>query len=214
MTELTIVDWTSFAADAIAIVLGILAVGLAMYFYIAGRRTEKEVSNSLVKIETQAEMLNRVTMRQLDKLTEYATRPRGGSEVENFAKYFDTLKGLAEGGIKVTDGSQEQNAANEANMLRIALRFYVAQTNYWSQAFLPSAGENDPTNDFEQYTKRIVDLSHADFGVVTSWMGSPTQGEIDTTGLRHLYVETNTRLVPEVRSVSDIYEQRAKAGDQ
>ena len=63
-------------AAIVSIILGILAIVLSLWFYRQTKDTEKEVSRSLSKIETQAEMLQKITGKQLDRLTKFVTAPR------------------------------------------------------------------------------------------------------------------------------------------
>ena len=66
----------SIVSRAVSIILGLLAIALSVYFFVQSRNTERGVSNSLTKIETQAEMLSRLTSKQLDWLTKYVTEER------------------------------------------------------------------------------------------------------------------------------------------
>src|SRR5690349_8117087 len=72
-TALTPAEWLGFAANAVSLVLGVVALVMAILFYLAGRGTEQRVASSLTKIETQTEMLQKITKSQLDRLTRFAT---------------------------------------------------------------------------------------------------------------------------------------------
>ena len=61
----------SIVASIVSVVLGFLAIAMSVYFFVVGRKTEREVSNSLIKIETQADMLQKLSGRQMDRLTGY-----------------------------------------------------------------------------------------------------------------------------------------------
>src|SRR5438034_553609 len=63
----------SLVASVVSVIVGVFAVALAVAFYLAGRGTEQRVGSSLTKIETQTEMLQKITGKQLDRLTRFAT---------------------------------------------------------------------------------------------------------------------------------------------
>ena len=91
----------SIVSSIVSIILAIVAIGLAVYFFVVGRNTETRVGSSLTKIETQAEMLQRLTGRQLDRLTKFVTedkRPADDSRLTEFlALVMQVAKPLTEG---------------------------------------------------------------------------------------------------------------------
>ena len=63
----------SLIASATSIILALLAIILSVWFFVLSKKTEKESSNSLTKIETQADSLQKLTGRWMDRLTKYVT---------------------------------------------------------------------------------------------------------------------------------------------
>ena len=126
----------SVVASIVSIILGGFAVGLSVHFFVINRKTEKDVSNSLTKIETQAELLQKITGRQLDRLTKYVTAQRSGAIDEALPQLITILAELPQTIIaqtqQSTSGNQDQ-LTDELIGCYIGLYFYVAQTNYWSQ---------------------------------------------------------------------------------
>lgn len=68
----TLTMW-SIVASIVSTLLAILAIGLSVYFFVIARRAESSIENSLTRIETQAEMIQKVTGRQLERLTKFIT---------------------------------------------------------------------------------------------------------------------------------------------
>jgi hypothetical protein len=70
--NITLSIW-SIVFSIISILLTILGICLTVYLSVAARRTESFIENSLSKIETKADMLHKVTFRQIDRLTKSLT---------------------------------------------------------------------------------------------------------------------------------------------
>ncbi|MFH1686619.1 MAG: hypothetical protein ABIE70_03755 [bacterium] len=214
MPETGILDAISFVGDVAALVLAVVAIWLALYFYKQGKGTELAVSNSLTKIETQTDVLNNVTMRQLDRLTKYVTQSRKLGEDESLTKFIESVRGLAEAASKPSAGDQGTTPELESSALEktlwIAVQFYAGQANYWSQGYIPDASQFDPNNPNHQLAKHIVDLSHADFIIASQKVRELKPHDVDATGLRHMYDETNRTLTKYVVPSSYVYEQRAR----
>ena len=105
MEQSAIAIW-SVVASIVSVILGILAIAISIHFFVVGRKTESAVSNSLTKIETQAQMLQRVTGRQLDRLTKFVTeRP---SRVEDVLP--DLLVALGQLPATITTTLQQTSA--------------------------------------------------------------------------------------------------------
>ena len=69
-------EFWSIVASVVSIILGLVAIAVSIYFFVTNQKTEKNVSNSLTKIETQTEMLQKITGRQIDRLTKFVTEPK------------------------------------------------------------------------------------------------------------------------------------------
>ena len=72
----------SIAASIVSVVLAVLAIILSIWFFILAKNSEKDVAGSLAKIETQAESLQKLNARWMDRLTRFVTeeRPRPAEE--------------------------------------------------------------------------------------------------------------------------------------
>jgi hypothetical protein len=56
----------NLASSIVSVLLGVLSMVLSLVFFAAAKKTEKSVDMSLVKIETQTDMLQKITGKQLD----------------------------------------------------------------------------------------------------------------------------------------------------
>ncbi len=116
-------------------VLGFLALGLAIHFYNQGKRSEKEVALLLEGMRSQTDLLNEITLRQLDKFTDYFTKLRPQHE-ENMFRAFAALKNIpAEISKHVTTLAEkkvgERSEIDELTFDSLVLGFhYACQTNF------------------------------------------------------------------------------------
>lgn len=197
-----IINAINIIAGISSIAISVIAIALAIIFYLAGRRTEISVSSSLAEIKAQTNALQKLSGKQIDKLMEHAFDGKiSTSEAMNqiinillFKLPTTTLK------QPVDNPNQEQIVA-----LYAALYFYTAQTNYWSQFYLPKANEFENDNNFHVFTKRIVDLSWADFDTVANWRAQSNQALVEKTPLYSYIKETKETWRHHVRSSSDIF---------
>jgi len=146
-------------------VLGLLAIGLSVYFFVIGRRTETSVAGSLTKIEAQADMLQRITGRQLDRLTRFVTTRQPGQEAlpELLSILVQLPQNITASLQQVSTNQNQQQLIRELVISYIVSYFYSVQTNYWAQSYLPESDNFDKTNPVHLATRRILDTSAADF---------------------------------------------------
>lgn len=63
-------------AGAVSVILAIVAIWQAMYFYTKGKDTESSVTSSLMGIKAQVETLQSVNTKITDRLTKFVTTPK------------------------------------------------------------------------------------------------------------------------------------------
>ena len=164
---MTAAESWSLVGSAVSVILGILAIALSIYFYVAGRNTETRVAASLSKIEAQAEMLQKLAGRQLDRLTKFVTDERRQPEDPRIGQFLGMLIEMAKPlTTSVQKPSPEANRTEQFEELvscYIIIYYYTAVANYWAQWYLPSAGEFDASNEFHVLVQRTVDASATDF---------------------------------------------------
>lgn len=76
---MTSTDWSivwSIVSGIVSLALGVLAIWLSVHFYTKGKDTEQSVSNSLAEIKAQTAALERISAKQLMRLTKFATEAR------------------------------------------------------------------------------------------------------------------------------------------
>ena len=165
------INTISILSGVFSISISVIAIFLSIIFYLAGRKTEISVSTSLAKIETQTDALQKLSGKQIDKLMKHAFE--GNSQGANNDAMMQMMSTLSQIPLHITTilrQPTENPNSDESILLYSALYFYTAQTNYWSQFYLPKAQFFDPENENDALIKRVVDLSHEDFTKVANWL--------------------------------------------
>lgn len=179
-------------AEIFSIVLAGLAIFFSLWYYDRSKETEKQTSNSLTKIETQTDMLQKLTGKWMDRLTKYVTTDKPSPIDTSYQQLITIL--LTHLPQSMTGSLHQQtNLENQTQQfltLCIALYFYCAQTNYWSQFYLPKVDEFDETDEQHQLIKRIIDISHSDFTLMATILSNANEKEIEQNQVAHLYKET------------------------
>ena len=203
----------SIISSIVSVILAFFAIAISIWFFIVGRNTEKNVSNSLTEIKTQTEMLQKISGKQLDRLTKYVTEPKDAMQNESF---HEILKVVDQIPLSLSATFQQSSSASDASDLRselvscyVALYFYTAQTNFWSHINLPNASDFDPDDYVNSTCKRIVDMSATDFVAMANILAKLDQNELSSSALNHLLEETKSTWRDLVLNSSQVYEQRA-----
>jgi len=196
------------AASIVSVVLGFGAVALSVYFFVAGKRTEGAVGNSLTKIETQTEMLQKITGKQLDRLTRYVTaeRPDATAEATRLLLFFTEMTKPLSSSMPNTgsDGNAAQLRA-ELVTCYIAIYYYTALANVWSQMYLPAAAEFDEKNQSHTLVRHVVDTSAADFTFMAGVLGKCATDALVASPLANILQEAKEHWRPNVRSTADVF---------
>ncbi|MFA4902195.1 MAG: hypothetical protein WC600_05555 [Desulfobaccales bacterium] len=190
-----------------AIAISIIAMALSITFYIAGRKTENSVSSSLAEIKTQTNALQKLSGKQIDKLMDHVFN----GNISQSDTMGQIITALSQIPITITTilrqpiENPNQTSQEQIIGLYSALYFYIAQTNYWSQSFLPKVFDFDEKNEFHVLIKRVVDLSNNDFLSVATWLSQCDQSLIEKTPLYDYLKETKDKWRHAVRSSSDVF---------
>jgi hypothetical protein len=203
----------SLVASAVSIALGVLAIGLSVAFYLAGRRTEAAVSAALTGIQSQAEMLQKLTVRQLDRLTRFVTteRPSTSEEITQLLVSFTEIARPLAASLheRGDDGSLEE-ARSELITCYIAIYYYCALTNFWAQHYLPNASDFDEQNEFHQQVRRIVDTSATDFSHLARILSEVEHAQLAANPLANLLVEARDEWRTSVRTAAEVFVARTR----
>ena len=206
------INTISILSGVFSISISVIAIFLSIVFYLAGRKTEISVSNSLTKIETQTDALQKLSGRQIDKLMKHAFEgnPQNSSN-DTMMQIMSTLSQIP---LTITtilrQPVENTNDTQKIADLYAALYFYTAQTNYWSQYYLPKASEFDETNEFHTFTKRIVDLSDSDFVGVANWLSQCDQRLLSQSPLYSYFNVTKDIWRHTVRNSAEVFVATSK----
>jgi len=201
------INTISILSGVFSISISVIAIFLSIIFYFAGRKTEVSVSRSLSKIEAQTDALQKLSGRQIDKLMKHALDgPNHGTSNDAMMQLMSTLSQIP---LTITtilrQPTESTNDAQKIADLYAALYFYTAQTNYWSQFYLPKASEFDETNENDNHIKRIVDLSCSDFAFIAKWLGQCDQRLLEQSSLSNYLTETKDTWRHAVKSSSEVF---------
>lgn len=205
-------DFWSIVASVVSVLLGLFAIALSLYFYARGRQNEVAASNALTQIQTQAEMLQKLAGRQLDRLTKYVTEGGPSSKEETLPQIEALINKLP---TQLTEVLAKQPGHENYEQLKgevvtcyCLLYFYTAQANFWAQWSLPSIDVFDPKNQFHAMAKRILDMSDADFGTLAKLLPGQDLKRIEGTAAYQLVNEAKDQWRNSVRNTEQAFLDR------
>ena len=199
-------------AGIVSVILAVVAIWQAMYFFCKGKKTETEVSTALAGIKAQVNTLQSVNTKITDRLTKFVTTPRNDPAQASDLLAI-TLSNLPEIALKLLPPSQATNESalrQEITLSYAALWYYQATTNVWASFCLPRPEDFDPER--HAYSKHVVDQSAADFKYIGNLVSQLDQKEITSQDfqLSHLYNEVEHNLKPLVGDTSEHFARMSK----
>ena len=134
-------DAFNIAVGLMSLVLGGFSIWLSLHFYEKAKEAEKQTALTLEGIRTQAESLQKLTGRWMDRFTRHATEPRPADEglmalVSAVADLPTTILTT----LRVTpslDLTQVEPLRAELTNAYIALYYYASVGNVVLQSLLP-----------------------------------------------------------------------------
>ena len=205
-------DIVGLVAGIVSVILAIVAIWQAMYFYSKGKDTESRVEAALVGIKAQVETLQAVNAKITERLTRYVTTPR--NDAAQTAELFAvTLRSFPEIALKFLPPSQATNEPalrHEITLAYVAMWYYVASTNVWASFCLPNPEDYDPER--HALVKRVVDQSAADFKYIGGLVSQLNQQEIQSQDFQfaHLYNEVTQHLQALIGDTSEHFARMSK----
>lgn len=199
-------------AGVVSVILAIVAIWQAMYFYTKGKDTESSVTSSLVGIKAQVETLQSVNTKITDRLTKFVTTPRNDS-AQASDLLATTLRSLPEIALKLLPPTQTTNEATlrtEVLLAYIAIWHSKAETNIWAAMSLPRPEDFEPERDWHSLCKNIVDRSAADFKYMSGILCQIPQADIQSSSYAHLYREVVDTLQPLVGDTGEHFARISK----
>lgn len=197
-------DVLNVAVGLMSLVLGGFSIWLALHFYEKARDAEVRTSSLLESIKTQAESLQKLTGRWMDRFTRHATEPKPADEslmalVSAMADLPTTI--LTTLRITPTDEPQELEPLRaELVAAHIGLYYYSGVANVAFQALLPSASEYDQTNPDHANVRRLVDSTATDFSYIAQVLNAADRSRVETSRLANLLTEALRDWQPHVRT--------------
>jgi hypothetical protein len=94
---------------------------------------------------------------------------------------------------------------DELILCYVAIYFYAAHTNVWSQDNLPSAGTFDEANPLHALVRRIVDMSAADFQHMDGVIAKISEARLNDIQNSGLVGETKQYLAEHVKSAAAVF---------
>ena len=192
----------SLISSVISSALALVAISLSLYFFVQSRNVQENVSTALAEIKTQAGVLQKISFKQLDRLTRFVTeRP------DQQSQQLDRLLDAAEGFSSILQEDHQRLVA-ETITCYIAIYYYSAITNYWSQGYLPAPDQFDEQNRKHVQARRAVDSSAADFVRLGEILKQATPEQLQASPIVGLLNETQQTWLPFVRTSQQIFEAR------
>ena len=213
--QILTIEGISIISGIVSVILGFLAIGLSVYFFIQAKKAESETSNSLESIKAQTDILQKITARQLDRLTKYATETGSYSDfvlqVFSLVKEFPTnISGNVSNPVDI---AQKAQLLTECIRGYIGIFYYSALTNIALQWYLPPIEKYDENREINEMTKQLVNNSYSDFNI----FGDMLKNQVHASNLTgnpvyNYYLEAQNNLRPYVKDTTQIYADRESKG--
>lgn len=204
---LSVSDVINLVSAGVSLILSLFAIWLSLWFYRLSKDTEKNVTETLAKITTQGDMLQKLTGRWMDRLTRYATDSHPTTEtVATLITLIrgDTTVSTAGAAIKTEDNTEELVACY------IGIFYYAVITNMGFQDLVPPAELFDPENAGHKGLARVVDTSAADVIFMEDVLEGVAPKLIAASRLAHLHRHA-TGLRGSVKTTTDLFAERARS---
>jgi hypothetical protein len=199
-----LLDVINVAAALASIVLAVVAIGLAVYFYIKGRVSEGRASSVLSQIQTQVGTLDKLSGKMLDRLARTAIEPR--PEQEAILTIISALRQIPESLANGPRAAVAQGAPqSEWIAALVAAYYYSSMANFLIQSMITTVDEGSGIyRNFEG----LIETSYRDFRYLEDLLIDAGQSTLEGNRLRHLYEETIRNWRPWVRSAFESYKTR------
>jgi len=176
-------------ANIASIILSVVAIWLALYFYHKSKEAEKLVASDLSEIKIQSGMLEKLTGKWMDRFTRYAVNPKPADETTTL------LMSIVERSISPATTELKQPSENdppeslvtELITCYILIHYYSAVTNVASLGYLPEDISQIADN---LKIKELVESSNATFRHLDDVLQKVDQTKLQENGSYSVYCET------------------------
>jgi predicted PurR-regulated permease PerM len=199
-----LLDVVNVAAALASIVLAVVAIGLAVYFYVKGRVSEGQASSVLSQIQNQIGTLDKLSGKMLDRLTRASIESR--PEQEAILTIISALRQIPESLANGPRGSVAQGVSpSEWIAALIAAYYYSSMVNFLLQSMITTVEEG--TGIYKNF-EGLVEASYRDFRYLEDLLSDAGQSTLEGNRLRPVYEETIRNWRPWVRSAFESYKTR------
>lgn len=194
-----------------SILLAVIAIAQAIYYYTQSKNTEARVQIALVAIKAQTDTLQAINARTLDRLTKYVTTPRDDA-TQAVQLLITTLPDIVLKLMPPTQTNTIEALQRELIHAYIAIWNYTANANVWAGFSLPPLQEFNDQESYHRAIKYIIDRSAADFNYMTGIINqlTPQQINICVPSYIALYNEVHNILKPLVGDTTQHYAKRSQ----
>lgn len=173
------------AGNLTAIILGLLAIVLSIWFFVLAKNSELETKRALEGIRTQTDALQKLAGRWLDRFTKHLVEEKPLDALWDVASQVSNLPERISQYLQINIAQVHQNRS-EIISCYIALQYYAAQANVFAQTSLPSFNELNETNESHRFMRQTVDQSSADVKYLETLIGAIDSTELSQNPLVHL----------------------------
>lgn len=184
-TNITFIDWLSIVSSIFSIGLAILALWLSLRFFFSTNKSEKEATSLLAEIRTQANLIQRVTGKMLDKYVTHSTTSQP-DQAEVLMKLW-TMSTTSTGLVDEQKSFSDKDVLQELTALYIATAYHSALTNMFLQEYI-----SDDISQLTQQLQNLLTVTHNDFEASMHWLGQYGTKYIDSSSTKAYHEEITT----------------------
>jgi hypothetical protein len=214
--QIPLVELLSIISSVVSLILGVLAIILSVVFFIQSKKAEKESSNALESIKGQTDALQKITARQMDRLTRYATEPNPSTDLLiQMISIIKEFPNVSQSFTSPGETAQKEQIIAELITAYIGMYYYSAIANVATQSYLPPIVQYDDNKELNGIFKDIINRSYNDFQVLGQILRDkvhPTR--IQANALFHLYNDTENNWKQFVKDATQVYADRESRGLQ
>jgi hypothetical protein len=182
---LSTLDWIAIISSIASLILAVLSIWLALHFYSKAKEAESSVAQLLIKLDTQTNLIHKVTSRMLDKYVTFSTSPKAPDE--SWLLMAQIVQSSLSQGLpnnSATESEDRETILQHLTTLYIATMYYSAIANIYLQITAP-----DQISDLEPEHKTLLERSSSDFRVSSSWIDENGNNYIGTSSAAGFYKE-------------------------
>lgn len=204
----------SLVASIVSVILGGFALFLSAYFFINTKNTENKVENTLEGIKSQTEALQKITLRQLDRLTKYATDNSPFNEIlMNFLPSANTTPSNVDALFSQLEVEKTEKEGLIAELINayIGMYYYCAVTNVIAQGQLPPLEEYEANLPTSEMIKEIINKSASYFYSLKAILNDNSRihpYRITASSFNEIYKTTETNWSALVKDSTQVYAER------